>query len=157
MTYYDKIKTNYNEINIKKLNELKLSLNPILEEFKKLFVLSKMYPQNQEIQNQYQNIINNINEIKTKFFTFSNEIDVNIDELNKKLLALNTLIIKERKTNEKLKLKMGYVESKNNAANELINDYEFIYNKNYLKNWAIILSSLIALYIISIVYKQSKK
>lgn len=157
MTYYDKIKTNYNEINIKKLNDLKLSLNPILEEFKKLFVLSKMYPQNQEIQNQYQNIINNINEIKTKFFTFSNEIDVNIDELNKKLLALNTLIIKERKTNEKLKLKMGYVESKNNAANELINDYEFIYNKNYLKNWAIILSSLIALYIISIVYKQSKK
>jgi hypothetical protein len=142
------------DIKLEKINSLKVKINPLLEELKKLYVLSKLHPENIEIQNQYENIKKNIDELKNNFLILLNEIDINIDELNKKLLVLNTLIIQERNINKSLKKKKIYVETKNNASNELINDYENIYNKNYLKNWGIILSGILCLFLINKIYKS---
>lgn len=139
---------------IQKINTIKEKSNFILEEFKKLYVINKMHPESQEYKFQYENVVTNINTIQSNLFTTSNEIQINIDELNKKLIYLNTEIEKEKNNNKHLKRKLGIVENKNNSSYELINDYREIYNKYYLQNWSILLSTLLCIYTISVVYKN---
>lgn len=150
---------NYNlntEQYIQKINTIKEKSNFILEEFKKLYVINKMHPENEEYQYQYENVVNNINNILSSLFTISNDIQINIDDLNKKLIYLNAKIEKEKKSNKYLKRKLGIVENKNNSSYELINDYREIYNKYYLQNWSILLSTILCIYTISIVYKKQE-
>ena len=134
-----------------KINDLDSGIDMLLDEFKKLYVIVNMHPTNQEYQQQYQNIINNLASIMSKLFSVSNNIQVNVDDINKKLLEYDALIRKEKKKNRELKKELGIVENQNNAAFEMITDYKDIYDKRYLRNWSLILSSIIGLIAIGIV------
>ena len=85
----------------------------------------------------------------------SNNVQINTDEINKKLFSLNTLIKQEKKRNLELKLKLGIVEDKNNASTELITDYKDIYLSDYLRNWGLFLSILVAVFTITKVFRPS--
>lgn len=137
-----------------KINQLDSGINLLLEEFKKLYVITKMNPNNEEYQTQYQNIINSLASILSKLFSISNDVQVNIDNINKKLFEFDALIKKERENNRELKIKIGIVENKTYAASEMISDYRDIYDERYLRNWSLFLSSIICLFTISIIYKK---
>lgn len=137
-----------------KITELDGGIDVLLDEFKKLFVIVGMHPINQGYQQQYQTTVNNMTSVMSKLFAVSNDIKANFDGINKKLLEYDVLIKEEKKTNEKLKAKLGIIENKNNAASEMITDYKDIYDKRYLRNWSLILSSIICLVAIKIVYKR---
>jgi hypothetical protein len=137
-----------------KINDLDSGVDILLDEFKKLYVIVNMHPTNEEYQQQYQNMINNLAGINSKLFSISNEIQVNINDINKNLLDYDTLIKEERKNNRDLKKKLGIVENKSNAASEMITDYKDIYDKRYLRNWSLILSSIIGLIAIGKIYKK---
>jgi hypothetical protein len=151
---------NHREIYLKtieyegKINELDSGVDLLLDEFKKLYVIIKMNPNNEEYQTQYQNVINNLASILSKLFSISNNVQVNIDDLNKKLFELDILIGKERVKNKELKRKLGIVENKSNAASEMISDFKYIYDKSYLRNWSLLLSSIICLGAIATIYKK---
>ena len=66
-----------------------------------------------------------------------------LNEINKKMFALNILIQKEKERNRELKKKLGIVEHKNNAATELIYDYKNMYSEEYLRNWSLFFCILI--------------
>jgi methyl-accepting chemotaxis protein len=142
----------YNE----KIEQLKGGINVLLDEFKKIYIITKMNPSNQEYQQQFQNIVNSLAEIFSKLFTILNDVQVNIDDINKKLFELNILITKERDRNKELKRKLGMIENTGNASSEMINNYKDIYNMNYLRNWSLLLSSLLVMITISIIYKKSE-
>ena len=146
--------TKKSETYLNKLNELNGSVNLLLDEFKQVYVMYKMYPTNEEIQQQYQNMILNIEKIQSDLFSISNNVQVDINTINTLLLQLNTLIKKEKETNTEFKKQLGIVESTNNSAYEMINDYKEIYNIKYLRNWALILSTFLCIYTISIVFKK---
>ena len=133
----------------------KESLHLILDEFKKMFVLSKMYPENEEYQQQFSNITNSLKLILSNFFTLSNDVQINIDDISKKMIELDVLINREREKNRQLKRKLGIIENKNNASTEMISNYKEIYDMRYLRNWAIGLSTLACIASIGIVYKKS--
>ena len=137
-----------------KINELDSGINLLLGEFKKLYVITKMHPTNEEYQTQYQNIINNLATVLTKLFSVSNDVQINIDNLNKKLFEVDVLIREEREKNEKLKRKLGIVENKSNAASEMISDYKNIYDKRYLRNWSLLLSSILCMVAIGTLFKK---
>lgn len=139
---------------INKLNELNGSIDLLLGEFSKIYVSYKMNSTTTEYQQQYANIVSNINEIQSKLFSTSNGIQVNIDELSKKLLELNILISIERDKNRELKKKLGMIQDKNNSASEMIYNYKQIYNYNYLRNWALFISISLCILTISKVYKN---
>ena len=84
-----------------------------------------------------------MNKLSSDLFMLSNDVQSSTGELNKKLFALNVLIQEEKERNRKLKLKLGIVEHKNNAATELIFDYKNMYSEEYLRNWALFISILI--------------
>ena len=93
--------------------------------------------------NSFENIKGNMNKLSSDLFMLSNDVQSSTGELNKKLFALNVLIQEEKERNHKLKLKLGIVEHKNNAATELIYDYKNMYSEEYLRNWALFVSILI--------------
>ncbi len=137
-----------------KLSELNGSVQLLLGEFKKIYILSRMHPSNQEYQQQYASMIGGLNQIQSKLFTTSSDVQINIDKLNKEMIALNVQIQKEKEKNKELKRKIGFVENKSNAASEMINDYNQIYDERYLRNWALGLSTLICIVTISKLFKN---
>jgi len=137
-----------------KLNDLNGSVNVLLDEFKQIYVLSKMHPTNQEYQQQYANMVDGLNQIQSKIFSTSNDVQVNIDNLNKAMIEVDIQIKRERDKNKELKRKLGIVEHKTNAASELIYDYTQMYDESYLRNWALGLSTLICIITISSIFKK---
>ena len=126
-----------------KLQTLNKQLPAILDDFKKYYIFFNKNPEYPEYQNAFENIKGNMNKLSSDLFMLSNDVQSSTGELNKKLFALNILIKKEKERNRQLKLRLGIVEHKNNAATELISDYKNMYSEEYLRNWALFVSILI--------------
>jgi len=114
-----------------------------LEEYKKYYVFLHKNPEYPDYQQNFANAQANLTKIGSQFFETANQIDVNTDLLNKKLICLNAMIVKEKRQNVFLKKRLGIVENKSNASSELIYDYTQIYDEGYLRNWALIISIII--------------
>jgi peptidoglycan hydrolase CwlO-like protein len=137
------------------LETLQSQLPAILEDFKKYYVFYNKTPDYPEYQQLFENIKSNLNSINSDLFTLSNDVQGNIDSLNKDLTDLNSQIEREKEKNRKLKLDLGIVENKNNAATEMIYDYKKMYESGYLRNWGLFLSILVVGVAVSKLYKGS--
>ena len=137
-----------------KLETLQSQLPAILSDFQKYFVFFNKNPEYPEYGQMFQNIKGNLNNINSQLFTLSNDIQVNTDKINEKLIALDILIRKEKEKNRELKAKLGIIEHKNSAASELIFDYKEIYESGYTRNWALFLSIVIVGLTISKTFKS---
>ena len=138
----------------KKLVNLNAGIDILLDEFKKIYVITKTNPTDQEYQQKYQNITNSLSEILSNLFTISNDIHVNTNDINKKLFELDVLIKNEKVNNDSLNEKLKMIVNTNSASSEMISDYKNIYNYNYLRNWSLLISSLLCLATIGIIFKK---
>lgn len=136
------------------LNTYYNNINGILDDFQKTYVLAKMYPENEDYQLPFTNATDNLKSVLSKLFTLSNNIQSNIEVLNKDLLKYNHLIKEEKERNRKLRRKLGRLNNENNASIELIDDYKDIYNIRYLRNWSLLLSGVICIFFIKTYYKK---
>jgi hypothetical protein len=84
----------------------------------------------------------------------SNNIKIKINNINEKLLKLDVLIKEEKDKNKKLKKQLGMVEGQNISASEMITDYGEIYDRNYLRNWGLFISTIICIYTIRSMYSN---
>jgi hypothetical protein len=139
---------------IEKLITLKQQLPHILDDFIKYFVLYHKDPNYPDYQSTFENNKSNLNTLSSSLFMVSNDVDVNIDNINNLYKTLDILIKKERVKNRELKGKLGIVESKTNSSNEMIDDYSKIYDIGYLRNWALFLSIITSGILISVVFKK---
>jgi hypothetical protein len=139
---------------VEKVITLQQQMRHILDDFIKYFILYNKDPTYPEYQTMFENIKSNLNSLSSSLFMVSNDIDVNIDNINKLYASLDVLIKKERKKNRELKRKLGIIESKTNSSNEMIDDYSEIYDIDYLRNWALFLSIIMSGIVISVVFKK---
>lgn len=128
----------------------------VLADYKKFYVLAKMYPQNEEYQQQFSNINDKLKQIIAKLFTISNELQSNINKISEKLKSDDIVITKERVKNKELKIRLGYAHNENNASTEMISNYKENYDVRYLRNWGLVLSALIGILAIRVVYKKQE-
>jgi DNA repair ATPase RecN len=126
-----------------KLQTLTHKLPGIIEEYKRAYLFHNKNPQNNEYQQIYESVKNNMITFNSEVFALSNDIDENIDKLNKVLHKLNVLIEDEKENNQKIKEKISNLENTEAASNELIHDYKQIYSLNYTKNWGLYVSIFI--------------
>ena len=138
---------------MQQLETLLSQVPSILADFQKYYVFYNKNPEYPEYQQMFQNIKGNLNNNNSQLFTLSNDVQINTDKINEKLFALDLLIRKEKQKNKNFKIKLGIVENKSNASSELISDYTQMYDYEYLRNWALFLSILIAGVTISKVFK----
>jgi DNA repair ATPase RecN len=126
-----------------KIETLQQQLPTILDEFNKYFVLYNIDPSYPEYGNMFNNIKQHLNSLSASLFVISNDVDANTDEINKAFKKLDILITIERKKNRELRRKLGIIEDENNNSKELIDNYNEIYNTDYLRNWALFLSTIV--------------
>ena len=126
-----------------RVQTLQQQLPPILDEFNKYFVLYNKTPNYPEYENMFNNIKQNLNSLGASLFMVSNDVDANIDNINKAFKELDILINRERKRNRELKRKLGIIESEVMSSEEMIYDYNQIYDEDYLRNWGLFLSTIV--------------
>jgi hypothetical protein len=119
-----------------KLKDISDTSDFLLDDYKKLYVISKINPENQEYQQQFLNIDDNVKQINTRLFAMSADLKHNIKKLTEFIISLDNTIKTRRKTKKDLTRKLGIVEHESNASSEMIDDYKEIYNERYLRNWA---------------------
>jgi hypothetical protein len=136
---------NYNQ----KLDSLKQQLPSILDDYNKYYVFYNKNPGYNEYQQSFDRIQGNLNQLNSELFMLSNNVQSGTDDINKYLNQLNKLITIEKTRNTNLKKQLGNVESDNNATSEMIIDYKEMYNNDYLRNWGLLLSIILAGFIIS--------
>jgi hypothetical protein len=134
---------------------LQSQLPGVLQNFTNNYVLNYANPGNQEYEQSYTNAKNMLNNLSSQLFTTSNEIQYNTEEINKKLIEIDALVRKEKTEQKQLKKKLGIVESNMNASEELIMDFQEMYDSEYLRNWGLFLSVLVALFCLSKIYDLS--
>jgi hypothetical protein len=140
-----------------KLVSIKAQANAILDEYIKNYKIccdNNPNTYTTVCASVFESIKGNLEEVGTKFFTLSNDIQKNIDIINTKYIELDELIKVEKQTNENLKDRLGMVKNANNASNEMIQNYKELYNLDYLKNWGLFLSILIAALTIKKIFIQ---
>ena len=102
---------------IKTLNQ---QFMPILDDYKKYYVFHNMVPDYNEYQQMFETINSNLNGVTTKLFTTTNEIEVNIEKISKKLKTLSGLINQEKEKNNRLRNRIEMIDGKNNSTDILI-------------------------------------
>jgi hypothetical protein len=137
-----------------KLESLKKQLPPILDDYNVYSVLYNKNPDYNEYQQTFNRIQGNLNQLNSELFMLSNNVQSETDKMNKYLNQLNTLITIEKSKRTDLKKKLGNIESDNNATTEMIINYKEMYNNDYLRNWGLLLSVVLAGFAISKVYSS---
>jgi len=128
--------------------------NPfLLDEYKKLYVISNMNPSNEEYQLQFSNIDNSVKKVNIQLFSMSTEIKNNINKLTESIVSLDRDIQLQKEKKNELNKKLGIVEHKTNAASEMIYDYKQIYNERYLRNWAMGISIISGILVVKWMFK----
>ena len=131
------------EMFAQRIETLKEQLPSILDDFNKYFVLYSTDPSYPEFGTMFNNIKQNLNSLSASLFMVSNDVDANTDEINKTLKKLDVLITKERRQNRELRRKLGIIEEQNNSSKELIDNYNEMYDADYLRNWGLFLSTIV--------------
>ena len=131
------------EMFTQRIETLKEQLPSILDDFNKFFVLYNTDPSYPEYGTMFNNIKQHLNSLSASLFMVSNDVDANTDEINKTFKKLDVLITKERRKNRELRRKLGIIEEQNNSSKELIDNYNEMYNTDYLRNWGLFLSTIV--------------
>lgn len=152
----EEIITNKSEQYITKLETIKTQLPMILVEFQKYYVLYYLKSTSDVNGQMLESVKGNITKLSNELFNLSNTVQVDIDKMNVQLVELNNLIKEEKDRNRAIKLKLGIVENKNNAASEMISNYKQHYDYGYLRNWGLFLSIIFAVVTISKVFKNNQ-
>jgi len=137
-----------------KLEQINKIIDFLLDEFIKNYVMGSMNPNNEEMTRRYENVVSNITQLNEELFSMSTDIKINIDIINKELFKLDLLIKEERKQNRKLRKQLGMVEDQNISSSEMITDYGKIYDRNYLRNWGLFISTIICIFAIRSIYNN---
>ena len=131
------------EMFAQRIETLKEQLPSILDDFNKYFVLYSTDPSYPEFGTMFNNIKQNLNSLSASLFMVSNDVDANTDEINKTFKKLDGLITKERIKNRELRRQLGIIEEQNNNSKELIDNYNEMYDADYLRNWGLFLSTIV--------------
>jgi hypothetical protein len=119
-----------------KLKPFQEKLPSILEDFVKYYVFYNRNPEVNEYQQLFDNIKGNLQSLNSGLFVETNNIEKMTEIINEKLLELDKLINREKKMNRELKRRLGIVENKYNGSDEMITNFQDMYEYQYLTNFA---------------------
>jgi hypothetical protein len=133
------------KIFFEKLDELKDKLIPVFESFEKSFIL---YHNNLD-DNEYEQIFNNdkanLEGIISDQFLLENTVTTTINQVNADLARLYMEIEILKKENQYLKKSVKAFDQRANTTDEMFDNHKEFYEIQYLRNWAITLSIVISL------------
>jgi len=138
-----------------KINAIKSQFFSALDDFKKYYVYFNKNPEVNEFQNYYANSKGQIQTMSRELFLTSNNIDKNIEELDKKVSDISVRLKKEEELYKKLTKMLANLDNTRNGSEILIDDSKRIYNLQYYKNVEIFFGIIIVIGLLSKLFNKN--
>jgi len=126
-----------------KINNTKTQFFSVLDDFKKYYVYYNKNPEVSEFQNYYINSKNQLQTMSKDMFLITNNIDKNIEFLDKEMGAIAVKLENEKNLNGELMKLLSNLENTQNGSEILIDDSKNSYNIQYYYNWEMFIGVLI--------------
>ena len=137
-----------------KIVTIKSQFFSALDDFKKYYVYFNKNPEVDEFQSYYANSKGQLQTMNRNMFLLTNNIEKNIEILNKKVLLLSIKLNNEKELNKKMTGLINNLENTQNGSEILIDDSETKYNIQYYKNVEIFVGILIICGLMSKIFKN---
>jgi len=138
-----------------KINAIKSQFFSALDDFKKYYVYFNKNPEVNEFQNYYANSKGQIQTMSRELFLTSNNIDKNIEKLDKKVSDISVRLKKEEELYKKLTKMLANLDNTRNGSEILIDDSKRIYNLQYYKNVEIFFGIIIVIGLLSKLFNKN--
>lgn len=137
-----------------KINNIKTQFFSALDDFKKYYVYFNKNPEVNEFQNYYSNSKSQLQNLSRDLFLTTNNIDKNIDILDKEITAISIQLEDEKKLNKEMMEILKNLQNTQNGSEILINDSKSEYNQQYYKNVEIFIGMLIVSSLLAALFKK---
>jgi len=136
------------------LNTLKSQYAPVLDDFKKYYVLHNQYPDLNEYTQMFSSIKGNLQSLNSNLFTLTNNIQSSSQKQNSVMQQVNEEIKEEKILYTALKQKLNMVKNEKNGAREMSKNYTAMYNFQFFSNMTMFLGIVILGTVIYKIYKK---
>lgn len=132
-----------------KIEVIKNQIPIVLENYKKYFIFFHKNPEVAEYQQFYTQYKSQLEQLNTQLGQIHKSIDSNIVKLNK-MVKIANVELKDKKT-EFAELIQNFEHYKQtlDGAEQMIDDYKTLYNKQYYKNVQLMVGIIITIILIS--------
>jgi hypothetical protein len=138
-----------------KINTIKTQFFSALDDFKKYYVYYNKNPEVNEFQNYYINSKSQLQTMSRDLFLTTNNIDKNIETLDKEMTTTAINLEDEKKLNGELMKILSNLENTQNGSEILIDDSKYSYNTQYAYNWEIFVGILIVSGLLAKLFKPA--
>lgn len=136
------------------LNTLQEQYGPVLDDFKKYYVLHNQYPDLNEYTQMFSSIKGNLQTLNSKIFTLTNNIENSTQQQNNVMQQVNDDIKQEKLIHTMLQQKLNIVKNEINGTREMSKNYTSMYNFQFFSNITMFLGIVIVGTVIYKVYKK---
>lgn len=125
------------------INTLRDQFFSTLIDFKKYYVYYNKNPEVNEFQNYYSNSKSQLQTMSKNLFLATNDIDKNIELLNKQMMDVSRDLEREMELNETLTEQLKNLNNVQDGSEVLVDDAKTKYNIQYYNNWEMFIGILI--------------
>lgn len=118
----------------KKIEIIEEQLPHILDQYKKYFIFYNKNPEVAEYQQYYVQYKTQIEQLNSQLGRMSTDIQSNIQKVNKNVNKANFQIKDKKKEFAELIKNFEHYQESLQGAEQMIDDYKSLYNKQYYKN-----------------------
>lgn len=126
----------------KKLTEINDGFYLILDQLVTLIPNYRTYPNLTVYSEKYGKNLQNFKENQSDFFMLKNDMEIDLDVINKNIENKNSQINKLDLEIKLLKDKLDYLNNSNDAGEGMLTDTELIHNQKYTGNWILLITIL---------------
>jgi hypothetical protein len=147
----------YSDAILSKLETITQKFDSSLDDLSESYLNYKMYPEYNEYERMYSNTSGIIDSLQADVFVSTNDVQRNIDNLNRLISDLNKKIAAEKIKQTKLKAELVNINSQANGSGLLTIQSKTLYFDNYVYNITLIVGILILFYSLFKVYSKKSQ
>jgi len=137
------------------IDNIKSQFFSALDDFKKYYVYYNKNPEVNEFQNYYVNSKGQLQNLSRDLFLTTNNIDKNIETLDKSMSSISAQLDDEKKLNKEMMKLIASLENTQNGSEILIDDSKSNYNEQYINNWEIFFGILFVSILLGKLFKNN--
>jgi hypothetical protein len=145
----------FSENSLNKLQTIGEKFSSALDDFSNSYVNYKLYPEYKDYEKIYSNSKRIIEQLQADLFVTTNDVQNNIDQLNKILKNINKEIDSEKTKNIKLIKYLKDITSDSDSSDLLMNESKSLYVKKYISNITLLIGSILLLFSLFKVYGKN--
>jgi hypothetical protein len=145
----------FSENSLNKLQTIGEKFNSALDDFSNSYVNYKLYPEYKDYEKIYSNSKRIIEQLQADVFVTTNDVQNNIDQLNKLLKNINKEIDSEKIKNTDLIKYLKDIMSDSDSSDLLMNQSKSLYVKKYISNITLLIGCILLLFSLFKFYGKS--